>query len=107
MMTAREIVLGLPDRFRQDDMDPFEGIIHLKIKGDEGGEFTVTISDNKCTVTEGLTGEADCVVKTSDKTYVDTEYGRNNPGMAVMMGKIKVSNLGVLMKFINMFRRLS
>jgi putative sterol carrier protein len=46
------------------------------------------------------------VVKASDQNYEDVELGRTNAQMAVMMGKIKISDIGVMMKFINYFERL-
>jgi putative sterol carrier protein len=47
------------------------------------------------------------VVKTTDQTYADTELGRTNAQMAVMMGKIKVSNIGSMMKFVEMFNKIA
>ena len=37
------------------------------------------------------------------ENYADAEWGRINVQMAVMFGKIKVSNIGSMMKFVEMF----
>ena len=39
--------------------------------------------------------------------YEDLELGRGNPQMMFMMGKIKVTNLGEVMKFITYFNRIA
>ena len=104
-MNARELILSLPDRFKPQVAENEEAVVHLKISGENGGEFTVDINDGTCKVQEGLEGNPDCVVQTSDKTYEKLEYGKQNPQMALLMGKIKVSNIPMLIKFVQMFRR--
>lgn len=104
--TAREIVLSLPDRLKKDIPADYKANIHLDLEGEGGGQFTVTVADGTCQVTESFEGEPDCTVRTKASTYADTELGRENPAMAVLMGKIKVSNIGVLTKFITFFHRL-
>lgn len=106
MMTASNIVNGLPGRFIESEAIGFEARVHLKLSGEGGGNFTVEIVDGTCSVAEGLKGEADCTVSAKAKTYVEAELGETNPALAVMMGKIKVSNIAVLTQFINCFERL-
>ena len=102
-MTAKEIVLALPARFKGGDDN---GVFHFKLDGDNGGEFTVTVANGSCTSEEGLVGEADCVISAASSDFEDAELGRTNKQMAVMMGKIKISNLGAMMKFLTMFSEL-
>lgn len=105
--TAAEIIRSLPQRLKDGQGQGVDIIYHFDIEGPEGGQFTVRVNDGKATVEDGLHGEPKCVVKTTDQTYADTELGRTNPQMAVMMGKIKVSNIGSMMKFVEMFNRLN
>lgn len=105
-MTAKEIILGLPQRFKGAD-DGDSGIFHFEIEGDGGGSFTVTVENGACSVNEGIAGEADCVIKATDSDFEDAELGRVNKQMSVMMGKIKISNLGAMLKFMTMFEDLS
>ncbi len=102
-MTAKEIVLGLPSRFKGGSD---EGLFHFKLEGEGGGEFTVSVANGTCTAVEGLSGEADCVITASASDFEDAELGRTNKQMAVMMGKIKISNLGAMLKFLTMFKDL-
>ncbi len=105
--TARDIVLSLKERFRPEKAEPgYETVFHLDISGDRGGQFTVRIADGSINIEEGLHGEAKCTVSTKDETYEDTEWGRTNAQMAVMFGKIKVSDLGEILDFVPLFHRL-
>lgn len=102
-MTAKEIVLDLPSRFKGDATTD-NGIFHFKLEGDGGGEFSVKVENGACAVTEGLEGDADCVISAAASDFEDAELGRTNKQMAVMMGKIKISNLGAMLKFLTLFR---
>lgn len=104
--TAVEIIRSLPSRLKAGAGQGVDITYHFDIEGPNGGQFTVRVNDGVCTVEDGLHGEPKCVVKTTDTTYADTELGRTNAQMAVMMGKIKVSNIGSMMKFVEMFNRL-
>ena len=104
---ASEIIESLPQRFKPEKAEGVNTTFHFDIAGENGGQYTVNIADGTCTVEQGHQGEANCVVTTKDKVYEDVELGRTNPQMAVMMGKIKISNLGEMMKFINYFERIS
>ncbi len=104
--TAAEIIRSLPQRIKSDKAGHLNAIFQFDIEGERGGQFTATIIDGVCTVTDGLTGTANCVVKAKDKDYEDVELGRTNAQMAVMMGKIKISNIGEMLKFMEYFKRL-
>ncbi|MEZ5008958.1 MAG: SCP2 sterol-binding domain-containing protein [Chitinophagales bacterium] len=105
--TAKEIILALPERFKADAAGGDSGVFQFIIEGDTGGEFTVKVENGVCTSAEGLEGEPDCVIRADAADYEDAELGRSNKQMAVMMGKIKISNLGSMMKFMTMFRDLA
>jgi putative sterol carrier protein len=102
-MTAKEIMLNLPSRFKAEEAASESGNFHFQLSGDNGGDFTVNVANGVCTVSEGLAGEPDCVITAEASDFEDAELGRVNKQMAVMMGKIKISNLGAMLKFIGMF----
>ena len=104
--TAKEILYSLPGRLKVDKLaDGEEATFHFKMEGE--GDFTITIKDKQATVEEGLHGTPTCEVKAKGSDYADIELGRTNPQMAFMMGKIKISNLGEMMKFMGLFRKLA
>jgi putative sterol carrier protein len=103
-MTAKEIMFDLPNRFKAEEAASETGTFHFQLSGENGGDYTVSVANGACTVTEGLAGEADCLITAEATDFEDAELGRTNKQMAVMMGKIKISNLGAMLKFIGMFR---
>ena len=104
-MTAAELIRSLPSRLKPDAGKGIDIIYHFKISGEEGGEFTVRVNDGVASVEDGLHGDPKCIVEGKDKDYEDVMYGRTNAQMAVLMGKIKVSNVGSMLKFVDMFER--
>ncbi len=104
---ASEIIKSLPERFKADKAEGFDAVFHFEVSGDNGGQFTVNVKDKACTVDEGFVGEPTCKVTTKDSDYEDVELGRTNPQMAVMMGKIKINNIGAMMRFAGLFERLA
>ncbi len=105
--TAREIVLGLKERFRPEKCEQDTDMtFHLDFSGDTGGLYTVAVKDLECTVNEGHIGESTCTISAKASDYEDIELGRVNPQMAFMMGKIKATNVMALMQFITFFRKL-
>ncbi len=103
---AKEIIRSLESRFRPEKAGDFEAIFHFDIAGNNGGQFTAVIGNGECKVKEGHEGDATCTVATKDTVYEEIELGKRNPEMAVMMGKIKISNIGEMLKFSKLFHRL-
>lgn len=102
-LNAQSIIRTLPSRFRAAKAGDYHGVIHFKISGEKGGEFTVRIEGDTCMVENGCVGKADCVVETVDKTYLEMETGKLNPQIAFMMGKVKVSNVPEMLQFTQLF----
>ncbi len=103
---ASEIIRSLEARFKPEKAGDFEAVFHFDIAGNNGGQFTAIIGNGACQVKEGHEGDATCTVATKDTVYEEIELGKRNPEMAVMMGKIKISNIGEMLKFSKLFHRL-
>ncbi|CAN5422938.1 hypothetical protein BH09BAC1_BH09BAC1_15480 [soil metagenome] len=104
-ITFQDIVSSIPRRFRPEKAANQHMVFHFEIAGDGGGNYTITIADGKCKLEEGLHGKPDCVVKSKADVYTQIELGNTNPQMALMMGKVKVSNLSKMLEFAKLFRR--
>lgn len=105
--TAREIVHSLPYRIKEEKLDGTENLVlHFLLDGPTGGEFTAQLKEKTVLVQDGLIGEATCEIRAKASDYEDMEHGRQNPQMMFMMGKIKVTNLGEIMKFVTYFKRI-
>lgn len=106
MQLANEIIKSLETRLKPEMAQGIDIVFHFDLSGENGGQYTVTVKNEKCVVTEGLIGEPKCSVSASDENYADVELGKTNPAMALMMGKVKVSNIPSMLKFIEMFQKL-
>lgn len=104
-ITAKQILESAPRRFRPEKAEGIELCVHFEIKGPEDFSCTINVNNGKCTLETGLINTPNCVVKTTEKVYTDLETGKANPQMALMMGKIKVSNISEMMKFSKLFRK--
>jgi len=98
-MTVKEFLNDLPSRVEPEALAGKESLFHFEISGDDGGEFTVKIANQKIEVTDGLVGDAKCTVKAKSKNFLKVINGETKAMMAVMMGKVKISNLSEMMEF--------
>jgi len=105
--TAKEIIYSLPQRLKADKVeDSATHRFHFLLDGPTGGNFTVTLANKTVTILDGLIDSPTCEIRAKATDYEDLELGRGNPQMMFMMGKIKVTNLGEVMKFITYFHRV-
>jgi len=104
-VTAQQILESIPFRFRQEKSAGLDYLFHFDITGDETLQYSVEVKQGKCTLTVGLFGAPSCIVKTKASTYVDLETGKANPQMALMLGKVKISNIAAMMQFAKCFKK--
>jgi alkylation response protein AidB-like acyl-CoA dehydrogenase/putative sterol carrier protein len=102
--TVEALMRSLPARLRPGKTDGWRSLFHYSIQGAASPEWTVRIDGESVSVSEGLDGEPDCRVEMKEATYLGIETGTLNPQSAFMMGKVKVSNLAEMMRFIQAFR---
>jgi len=105
-MTAHELIHALPSRIHAEKARKggHAARVHFIFSGDGACELTVELADGVCTVTDGLHGTADCVVRAKAKDYADLELGRIDARMAFLFGKVKVSKPAMMMTFIGLFK---
>jgi putative sterol carrier protein len=101
-MTAQEFIQSLPSKVNADALAGVETSFHFNL--DDGAfKKTVKAEGGKIEVLDGLIGEAKCVVSAKSDTLMKIVSGQENAMMAFMMGKIKISNPGEMMKYAKMF----
>ncbi|MGC8762891.1 MAG: acyl-CoA dehydrogenase family protein [Acidobacteriota bacterium] len=105
-LTVEAIARSLPGRFLAEKAEGWKSVFHYRIKGAEKPEWTVKIDGGACTVEEGHQGSPDCVVEMKEDTFLAVETGKMNPQTAFLMGRVRVSNLTEMMRFIKLFRPL-
>lgn len=106
-MTAREIIFSLENRFNKERWSGKNARYHVLLEGPNGGDFTVEVNDTGCHVREGIHETPDCIVKSSDKSYEEIEKGELKAQWALFTGKLKISNIPLMLEFTQMFDRLT
>ena len=105
-MNSQAFLLPLPEKVDSNVLEGLETNFHFIIKQDGGEapeEVTIRVKDGQCTAQEGLDGEPKCVVKASDNDLMKLLKGDLNPMMAILTGKLKISNQGEMLKYAKIF----
>lgn len=97
--TARQLVEGMVPALRAENARGDHAVIQIKLSGEQGGSWYVTIKDGVCTVDEGVSDQANVCMEMDADDYVDMGTGKLDGMKAVMSGKLKVSgDMGILTK---------
>jgi putative sterol carrier protein len=102
-----ELFETLPLRFRAERAAGWNARFHFRFKDAARPDWTVVIEDGFCRTLEGHDGTADCVVTTTEKTYLAIESGQQSPETAFLLGKVKVSNVAAMTRFGKLFRKVA
>ncbi|HEY3385656.1 MAG TPA: SCP2 sterol-binding domain-containing protein [Saprospiraceae bacterium] len=102
-MTSREFLYALPEKVDPAAIDGLETIFHFDLEGDQGGQYTISVADQKVTVSDGLSGEAKCVIRSTGDTFIKLATGELNPMIAILTGKVKISNQGEMLRYAKLF----
>jgi putative sterol carrier protein len=103
MMTAKEIILALPDKIDKAAVEGKETIFHIVLSGEGGGNFSLNLKDNILNISEELIGEPKCTVKTDAESFVKLVKREANPMLMLLTGKVKIDNQGELLKYAKIF----
>ena len=99
-MTAKEYLQNTASHLTATDIDGVTTTLHFDF-GD-GADYSMVVADGNAKFVDGFVGTAECVVKADADDFVKIATGDMNPMMAMMMGKLKLSNPGAMMKYAKM-----
>ena len=102
-MTAREFLYKLPAKVSPQAIEGLSTVFHFVLDGEGGGQYTVSVDQGAVNVSEGLVGEPECVVRSTNENFMDLIRGELNPMMAILTGKVKISNQGAMLKYAKIF----
>lgn len=74
--TIKQIILGMPSRFRPEAAHDLDAILQFRLSGDNGADFFAVIKDQACSLDLGIHHNPTMTLKMSAKTYVDMVMGR-------------------------------
>ncbi|MEL6307461.1 MAG: SCP2 sterol-binding domain-containing protein [Chloroflexota bacterium] len=105
-MATQEEVNGIfpamLENFQTDKADGANATIQFNLTGDNGGMYWLKVEDGSATHGTGDV-ESDMTVEANADDFYQIATGETNPMQAFMMGKIKVSDMGLGMKMISWF----
>ncbi|WP_081413721.1 CoA transferase [Eisenibacter elegans] len=109
MTTLADIFASLPQRFKADKAGDYAAVFHFEFAlADKSTErYTVRIGQGACQVAPDWQGEAACTVRADAQTYIDLTLGKGSPQMAIMTGKVKVSNIPEMLRFAPLFGKFT
>jgi putative sterol carrier protein len=101
MIDVKEFLFSLPAKVKPEAVEGLSTLFHFDIA--DAGQFTVQLDNGKMNVSEGFSGDPSCKVTTSTESFQKLLSGDLNPMMAMMTGKLKISNPGEMLKYAKMF----
>lgn len=100
-MDVKQFLFSLPEKVAPEAVEGLSTLFHFDIA--DSGQYTVKLDNGKFEVSEGLNGDPTCKVSTSTESFTKLLSGDLNPMMAMMTGKLKISNPGEMLKYAKMF----
>ena len=95
-MTIQNYFDNLSTKINPNDLEGIETKINFDLKGQV---VFLEVKDKKITVHQGQADNAEVNIKASADDLLSIIKGDTNPMMAMMMGKLKISNPGAMMKY--------
>lgn len=102
-MNTGEFLKGLPAKVNPAAITGLETVFHFDIDGPQGGQYTIEVKNGQVLVTDGLHGEPKCTIRASDENFINLATGQLNPMMAILTGKVKISNQGEMLRYAKIF----
>ena len=103
-VTLATLFESLPARIRPEKTEGWTSRFHFLFTGSETPDWTVAIDGAACEVSRGLQGAPNCTITTTEDVYLGIETGKENPQAAYITGKVKISNLSEMMRYIKSFK---
>ena len=102
--TVKELVYLHEEAFMPEKSSGLDAIVQYHLTGDEGGDFIISIRNDKCSVREGV-AENPVVTMTADGDYFrDLLLGKEDGMKGFLEGKLVLTgNLKLAMKLTSLF----
>ncbi len=98
-MQTKEFLLHLTEKVNTHALEGLSTCFHFDLEGEEGGQVTVLVENGSMKTSEGLNGTPTCIIKAKADDLKKVFKGELNPMMAILTGKLKISNQSEMMKF--------
>lgn len=89
----------LPTRFKAEKAASVNVVALINVSGVEGGDWTVTIKDQRMRVTEGMHSSPDLALKMAQADFLDLVNGKISAEKAFFTGKVQFKgNIALALK---------
>lgn len=95
-MTLEDYFNSLTRKVRPEDLEGIDTRINFDLKGKN---MHVTVKEGKIEAGEGPVEDAEVNITVKEEDLLSIIEGNTNPMMAMMMGKLKISNPGAMLKY--------
>ncbi|MDT4864449.1 SCP-2 sterol transfer family protein [compost metagenome] len=95
-MTLEEYFSSLAQKVKPEDLEGIDTRINFDLKGKS---MHVTVKDQTIVSGEGAVEDAEVNITVKEEDLLSIIQGNTNPMMAMMMGKLKISNPGAMLKY--------
>jgi putative sterol carrier protein len=103
-MTLAESIQAMVANFNPALAKGVNAVIQLNATGDDGGNYTLSITDGKLDVATGVADQPTVTINVAAQDWVDIIAGRLDATKAFMSGKLRIAgDLGLMMRFQRMF----
>jgi putative sterol carrier protein len=101
----QDVVKLLPQVFQADKAGGISAVVYIHLTGASAGDWTLTIKDKQCALTEGMPSSPRLTLTADSKNMMDILTGKMDGVRAFMMGKLKVSgDMNLAQQLINLFK---
>lgn len=96
---------SIPQYFVPENASGIDSIIQFHLTGDKGGDWYVTIRDQKCSVEKGESPNPKLIFTASAQDCLDIFSGKLDGMRAFMTGKLKLKgDMSLAMKITSFFK---
>jgi putative sterol carrier protein len=104
-ITVQELMDRMPGAFLPDKAEGVDAVIQYHLSGAEGGDWVVTIRDQKCTVETGTTENPTMTLSADGQDYKDIILGKIDAMAAFMQQKVQLKgNLNLALGLTKFFK---
>lgn len=103
--TVEQLIKNHEKAFQPEKAMGLDAVIQYHLTGEEGGDWIITIKDDKCIVQEGIAENPKMTLTADAREFGDILLGKMDGMAAFMQGKLKLSgDLNLAMKLTSFFK---
>lgn len=106
-LNIEDIISSLPNRFKKEKASGIEMTILFEFENNLNYLIEIKNQELNVSTVDCRPSTVDLSISTTTTTYIAVETGKLNPQEAFMSGKIQVSDLGKMMQFSSLFKKLN